>query len=175
MSFWNDAALGAIELHLIDRNIVSHDTCVASEETGDRSLVRIVEPGEDKMVTLFKTHEGDADGEKKKGITYTIDNTKPAVRVKPRFAPCGEGFDVIVDFKDRYAVYKVTNNKAFNGYEARNETNVPLKVERMGASEKVGLAAAAKGELLLPAEDAKIATDDPEAEPVTVEAAKDEL
>lgn len=37
LSFWNDCSLGAIELHLIDRNVVSHDACVDSETDGDRA------------------------------------------------------------------------------------------------------------------------------------------
>lgn len=153
VSFWNHAGLGDIELHLADRNVYGHGDCVDSERPDNPhpNLVRVVRPGEDKLVTLFKTVPDDAPPPAS-GITYTLDNTRPAVRVKPRHAPCGDGFDVVVDFlKDKYAVYEVRANPAFNGYRPRNETNVPLLAERMGDSEKVGAAAVEKDVRLPPA------------------------
>ena len=157
VSFWNNANMGEIELHLVDLNKYGQLECVDSEQPDSphRNLVRVVKAGEDKLVTLFKTlpeAPGDVGAESKPGITYTIDDYRPAVRVKPRHAPCGDGYDVEIDFaKDKYAVYEVRGNPAFNGYQPRNATNVPLTAERMGASEKVGKAAAAT-EILLPAD-----------------------
>ena len=136
--------------------------------------MRIVQPGEDKLVTLFKSVP-DLD-DNYTGIVNRIDNTRSAVRVKPAHAPCGDGFDVIVDFGVPHAVYRVTNNPEFNGYQPRrraasdlrrppasssaapvagNETNVPLVATRMGASEEVGKQAAAK-DILLPESDGEL-------------------
>ena len=141
LSFWNDCSLGAVELHLVDRNVVGRGDCVASETAGDPALVRVVRPGEDKLVTLFKTVPDRP--ENATGVVNTIDNTRTAVRVKPAAAPCGDGLDVMVDFDVLHAVYRIKTNPEFNGYQPRNETNVPLVATRMGASETVAAAASA--------------------------------
>jgi hypothetical protein len=49
----------------------------------------------------------------------------------------------MVDFDVLHAVYRIKTNPEFNGYQPRNETNVPLVATRMGASETVAAAASA--------------------------------
>ena len=57
------------------------------------------------------------------------DFSQTYLRIKPQFAPCGDGTDYYVDRSRRFWALDVSDSRAFDEAAARSETNRPLRVD----------------------------------------------
>ena len=55
------------------------------------------------------------------------------LRIKPQFAPCGDGTDYYVDRSRRFWAVDVSDSRAFDEAAARSESNKPLRVDAAAA------------------------------------------
>lgn len=125
-AFKNVRPIGAVELHVFDG--AAGAACAPTEvdllEKGyvpraDTVALRILGAGEEKVVALAKRAP-------RTGDPYDAEET--SIRIKPRHAPCGDGFDMYVDFTTQFALYEVADNPAFDPSRPRSNANAPLNV-----------------------------------------------
>ena len=55
------------------------------------------------------------------------------LRIKPQFAPCGDGTDYYVDRSRRFWAVDVSDDRAFDEALPRSDTNRPLRVDAAAA------------------------------------------
>ena len=115
----NARKVGPIEVHEIDKNL-DREGCAPSEIEGTDALVYVVRPGEEALVVSSKRQPKAGDA---------ADFSQTYLRIKPQFAPCGDGTDYYVDRSRRFWALDVSDSRAFDEAAARSETNRPLRVD----------------------------------------------
>ena len=61
------------------------------------------------------------------------DLSQTYLRIKPQFAPCGDGTDYYVDRSRRFWAVDVSDARTFDEAKQRSETNRPLRVAAAAA------------------------------------------
>ena len=89
----NARKVGPVEVHEIDINLVDRDGCAPSEIEGTDALVYVVRPGEEALIVTTKRQPKAGDAP---------DLAQTYLRIKPQFAPCGDGTDYYVDRSRRF-------------------------------------------------------------------------
>ena len=115
----NARKVGPIEVHEIDKNL-DREGCAPSEIEGTDALVYVVRPGEEALIVSSKRQPRPGDA---------ADLSQTYLRIKPQFAPCGDGTDYYVDRSRRFWALDVSDSRAFDEAAARSETNRPLRVD----------------------------------------------
>ena len=116
----NARKVGPVEVHEIDINLVDREGCAPSEIEGTDALVYVVRPGEEALVVTTKRQPKAGDAP---------DLAQTYLRIKPQFAPCGDGTDYYVDRSRRFWALDVSDSRAFDEAAPRSETNRPLRVD----------------------------------------------
>ena len=116
----NARKVGPVEVHEIDINLVDREGCAPSEIEGTDALVYVVRPGEEALIVSSKRQPKAGDAP---------DLAQTYLRIKPQFAPCGDGTDYYVDRSRRFWALDVSDSRAFDEAAARSETNRPLRVD----------------------------------------------
>ena len=120
----NARKVGPIEVHEIDMNLVDREGCAPSELDDTDQLVYVVRPGEEALVVTTKRQPKAGDAP---------DLSQTYLRIKPQFAPCGDGTDYYVDRSRRFWAVDVSDSRAFDEAKPRSETNRPLRVAAAAA------------------------------------------
>ena len=119
----NARKVGPIEVHEIDKNEVG-EGCAPSELDNTDQLVYVVRPGEEALVVTTKRQPKAGDAP---------DYSQTYLRIKPQFAPCGDGTDYYVDRTRRFWAIDVFDSRAFDEAAARSASNKPLRVAAAAA------------------------------------------
>jgi len=120
----NARKVGPIEVHEIDINLVDREGCAPSELENTDQLVYVVRPGEEALVVTTKRQPKAGDAP---------DYSQTYLRIKPQFAPCGDGTDYYVDRSRRFWAVDVSDSRAFDEAKQRSDTNRPLRVAAAAA------------------------------------------
>ena len=120
----NARKVGPIEVHEIDMNLVDREGCAPSELDNTDALVYVIKPGEEALVVTTKRQPKAGDAP---------DLAQTYLRIKPQFAPCGDGTDYYVDRSRRFWAVDVSDSRAFDEAAARSASNKPLRVDAAAA------------------------------------------
>ena len=120
----NARKVGPIEVHEIDLNLVDREGCAPSELENTDQLVYVVRPGEEALVVTTKRQPKPGDAP---------DLAQTYLRIKPQFAPCGDGTDYYIDRSRRFWAIDVSDSRTFDEASPRSETNRPLRVDAAAA------------------------------------------
>ena len=115
----NARKIGPIEVHEIDITM-DREGCAPSEIEGTDALVYVVRPGEEALIVTTKRQPKAGDA---------ADYSQTYLRIKPQFAPCGDGTDYYVDRSRRFWALDVSDSRDFDEAAPRSETNRPLRVD----------------------------------------------
>ena len=120
----NARKVGPIEVHEIDMNLVDSEGCAPSELDDSDALVYVIKPGEEALVVTTKRQPKAGDAP---------DYSQTYLRIKPQFAPCGDGTDYYVDRSRRFWALDVSDSRDFDEAAARSASNKPLRVDAAAA------------------------------------------
>ena len=120
----NARKVGPIEVHEIDMNLVDREGCAPSELDNTDALVYVIKPGEEALVVTTKRQPKAGDAP---------DLAQTYLRIKPQFAPCGDGTDYYVDRSRRFWAIDVSDSRTFDEAAARSASNRPLRVDAAAA------------------------------------------
>ena len=120
----NARKVGPIEVHEIDMNLVDREGCAPSELDNTDALVYVIKPGEEALVVTTKRQPKAGDAP---------DLAQTYLRIKPQFAPCGDGTDYYIDRSRRFWAVDVSDSRTFDEAAARSASNKPLRVDAAAA------------------------------------------